>query len=97
MNYGTVKDIVRPGQTLSAHGMSKRAGGKGANQAVAVAKAGSSVGLVGAVGEDGRWVVEYLKESRVDVSDIEVVSVGIPFSLPPEDSHSLFRNLPVGL
>ncbi|KAE9403737.1 Ribokinase-like protein [Gymnopus androsaceus JB14] len=67
-------DIVRPGQTLSAHGMSKRAGGKGANQAVAVAKAGSSVGLVGAVGEDGRWVVEYLKESRVDVSDIEVVS-----------------------
>ncbi|KAF9074637.1 Ribokinase-like protein [Rhodocollybia butyracea] len=69
-----VKNIVRPGETISSHGLSKRAGGKGANQAVAVVKAGGSVALVGAVGEDGCWVIELLKESGVDVSDIEVVS-----------------------
>ncbi|KAJ4481120.1 Ribokinase-like protein [Lentinula aciculospora] len=69
-----VKHIVYPGETISSHELSKRAGGKGANQAVAVAKAGASVVLVGSVGEDGFWVVEYLKDSGVDVSDIQTVS-----------------------
>ncbi|KAF5392029.1 hypothetical protein D9757_003276 [Collybiopsis confluens] len=67
-----VKDIVRPGETISSHGMSKRAGGKGANQAVAVVKAGVSVSLIGAVGEDGRWVIDLLKQFGVDVTDIEI-------------------------
>ncbi|GAW04130.1 ATP-binding protein [Lentinula edodes] len=69
-----VKDIVHPGETISSHRLSKRAGGKGANQAVAVARAGASVTLVGSVGEDGCWVVESLKDSQVDVSDIQIVT-----------------------
>lgn len=66
---------MRPGETISSHGLSKRAGGKGANQAVAVAKAGASADLVGAVGEDGAWVKELLRESGVNVEGVEVVKV----------------------
>ncbi|KAJ3727278.1 Ribokinase-like protein [Lentinula guzmanii] len=69
-----VKKIVRPGETISSLELSRQAGGKGANQAVALAKAGANVvSLVGSVGEDGRWVVEYLKDSGVDVADIQIV------------------------
>jgi len=68
-----VKDIVRPGETISSTSLSRRAGGKGANQAVAVAKAGGNVTLVGAVGEDGLWVKDQLTEFGVDVEGIEPV------------------------
>ncbi|KAJ3986041.1 Ribokinase-like protein [Lentinula detonsa] len=69
-----VKKIVRPGETISSLELSRQAGGKGANQAVALAKAGANiVSLVGSVGEDGRWVVEYLKDSGVDVADIQII------------------------
>ncbi|KIK64921.1 hypothetical protein GYMLUDRAFT_94406 [Collybiopsis luxurians FD-317 M1] len=83
-----IKDIVRPGETISSHGMSKRAGGKGANQAVAVAKAGASVDLVGAVGEDGRWVVEYLKETGINESTGRAV---IQLTDDGENSIILFK------
>ncbi len=41
-----------PGQTLLANGMTVEPGGKGANQAVAAARDGASVIMVGAVGRD---------------------------------------------
>ncbi|EMD36852.1 hypothetical protein CERSUDRAFT_83888 [Gelatoporia subvermispora B] len=68
-----VHEIVRPGETISSHGLERRAGGKGANQAVAVSKAGCKVHLVGAVGDDGRWVVDYLNSVGVDTDGIAVV------------------------
>ncbi|EKM48780.1 uncharacterized protein PHACADRAFT_202411 [Phanerochaete carnosa HHB-10118-sp] len=48
-----VPTMVRPGETLSSTHFERRACGKGANQASAVAKAGGHVKLIGAVGEDG--------------------------------------------
>ncbi|KAF9260458.1 Ribokinase-like protein [Marasmius fiardii PR-910] len=72
--YFNVKDIARPGETISSHGLAKRAGGKGANQAVAVAKAGGQADFVGAVGEDGLWTLEHLREQGVDISGSEHVS-----------------------
>ena len=66
--------IVRPGETISSTGLTKRAGGKGANQAYALAKAGASVALDGNVGSDGVWVKEMLAENGVDVSRVGVVS-----------------------
>lgn len=42
-----------PGQTLTAHGLDYVSGGKGANQAVALARLGGKVGMLGAVGSDG--------------------------------------------
>lgn len=45
--------LPRPGETLTATGLRKIPGGKGANQALAAARAGARVRLVAAVGADG--------------------------------------------
>jgi ribokinase len=47
-----VHDIPQPGQTLLARSFRMEAGGKGANQAVAAARDGARVTMVGAVGSD---------------------------------------------
>ncbi|KAJ7472432.1 Ribokinase-like protein [Mycena galericulata] len=68
-----VKEIVRPGETISSGHLVKRPGGKGANQAVAVARSGAIVDLVGAVGQDGLWVRDELKEAGVGMEGVSVV------------------------
>ncbi|WP_281979148.1 ribokinase [Pseudorhizobium flavum] len=45
-------DMPQPGQTLLADGLRVEAGGKGANQALAAARDGAQVTMVGAVGRD---------------------------------------------
>jgi ribokinase len=48
----TVETLPRPGQTVLASAVSSAPGGKGGNQAVAAARAGASVHLVAALGDD---------------------------------------------
>lgn len=71
-----VPHLPMPGETLAATGFRKGLGGKGANQSVAAARAGSSVVHIGTVGKDGRWAVERIKEFGVDVTNI--ATVGAP-------------------
>jgi ribokinase len=49
----TTAFLPQPGQTLLGKGFATICGGKGANQAIAAARAGGQVRLIGAVGDDG--------------------------------------------
>lgn len=61
-----------PGETLLAISSAVAPGGKGANQAVAAARLGASVRLVGAVGDDERDAValSLLSDAGVDLSAV---------------------------
>jgi ribokinase len=65
----------RPGETLLGDGLSRLAGGKGANQAVAAAAAGAEVLMVGCVGDDagGAAYRDRLQRRGVDVTRLRVV------------------------
>ena len=54
----SVEHIIRPGETLQSKGFSRNAGGKGANQAAALAATGIDVCLAGVIGKDGLWVLD---------------------------------------
>lgn len=73
-----VEDVARPGQTISSTKFERCPGGKGANQAVAIARAGGAVSFVGAVGEDGGWVVRDLERCGVSTANVSVVQVCVP-------------------
>jgi ribokinase len=67
-----VDHIVRPGETIAGHGYSFFAGGKGANQSVAIARAGGRVVHIGKVGPEGQWMVDAMREDGVDVSRVQI-------------------------
>lgn len=76
-----VDHIVAPGETQSSSGVIVGAGGKGANQAAALAKAlhGSdcaTVYLAGKCGDDGQFVLDKLSGFGVDVSYMRHASCG---------------------
>jgi ribokinase len=68
--------IPRPGETLIGRTFHANSGGKGANQAVAVARLGYPSVMLGMVGEDalGEQLLQTLKRYGVDTSQIEVAS-----------------------
>ena len=72
----------RPGETVLGSDHFRSPGGKGANQAVAAARLGASVGLVGCVGDDdvGHALVQGLAQSGVD-TDMVVVDPQAPSGL----------------
>ncbi|MEP3297230.1 MAG: ribokinase [Pseudoruegeria sp.] len=68
-----VPHLPGPGETLSARGLTIGLGGKGTNQSVAAARAGSSVVHIGAVGTDGEWAKDRIADYGVDVSFVDVI------------------------
>ncbi|MCK0141371.1 ribokinase [Aliiroseovarius sp. F20344] len=74
-NFYHVSHMPAPGETLSAQEHSVGLGGKGANQSVAVTRAGSNVRHIGAVGPEGSWCVETLKEAGVGVNHVATLNV----------------------
>jgi ribokinase len=70
-----VQRIPRPGETVLASGLTRGPGGKGANQAVASARAGAATAFVAALGEDDGGVLlrEALSGSGVDLSLVSSV------------------------
>ena len=67
----TVQHFVRAGETLTAEKMGLFCGGKGFNQAVALARAGVPAALAGAVGTDGDFLLEPLEKAGVDLSRVK--------------------------
>ena len=67
--------IPVPGETVLGHSFETFSGGKGGNQAVAAARLGAEVTMIGAVGEDafGERLRGDLASAGVDVSSIESV------------------------
>jgi ribokinase len=79
-----IDDAVRvprfpgPGETLSARGLDTSLGGKGANQAVAAARAGAVVRMVGAVGaSDGGAMTAALAADGIDLGGLARLD-GVP-------------------
>jgi ribokinase len=67
-----VERLPDPGETVTGGDLARFHGGKGANQAVAAARLGRAVALVGCVGDDeaGRELVDALRVDGVDVSNV---------------------------
>lgn len=70
--YG-LPHLVREGETLTAATYSKNAGGKGLNQATALAKAGADVSMAGAIGADGMFLKEMLEETGVKAQYVSLL------------------------
>ncbi len=66
-------EIPRPGETVLGKSLERIAGGKGANQAVAIGKLGGDVSFLGKVGQDlfGDLLLEAMEESGVDIDLVE--------------------------
>lgn len=71
----TAERLPGPGETVVGPGVVRHGGGKGANAAVAAARAGAVVTLVGAVGADdlGRDTLQELRAEGVDVGAVAVL------------------------
>jgi ribokinase len=80
LNFGSLNidhvyrldSIVRPGETVSTSSYQVFAGGKGANQSAALARAEAMVTHAGRLGADGRWLAEKLYRAGVLTRHIEI-------------------------
>lgn len=74
----SVKRLPGAGETVSASGLEKRFGGKGANQALAAARHGAMVTLIGCLGDDpdGRDYRNHLRREGINCSAVNTVKSG---------------------
>ena len=66
---------AKPGETIFGNRLTVNPGGKGANQAVAAARLGAEVKMVGCIGDDvyGQLVLKALKDNNVDSTYVKVL------------------------
>ncbi len=78
-----VDHFVRPGETLPSLSRSVKAGGKGLNQSIALARAGAPVSHAGCLGEGGGLLKQLLEENGVDTSFL--------FPVPEMQGHTVIQ------
>lgn len=91
-HFYAVPHLPAPGETLAASSYSTGLGGKGANQSVAVALAGSPVIHIGAVGPDGGAMVARLRQFGVDcahVSTVETATAHAIINVDPRGENAI--------
>ena len=68
-----VSHFVKKGETLSAEELNVYTGGKGLNQSIALARAGVETYQAGAIGTDGMFLLEQLKEAGVNTDLVKIL------------------------
>jgi ribokinase len=86
-----VARMPRAGETLLASGFARHAGGKGANQAVAAARLGARVTMVGAVGEDdlAEIALAGLQDAGVELDVRRIGETGIALILVDDEGENV--------
>ena len=67
-----VDNFVKKGETISSKTLNVFCGGKGLNQSVALARAGAEVYHAGMTGEDGKFLLDLLKEAGVNIDNVVI-------------------------
>jgi ribokinase len=95
---GRVERLPQAGETVLGHDFATAPGGKGANQALAAARAGAKVRLVGAVGSDGfaTEALALLRQGGVDLQRVRVADgpTGVALILVDERGENVIAVIP---
>jgi ribokinase len=93
-----VDRLPSAGETVSGSGFTTAPGGKGANQALAAARAGASVRMVGAVGKDSfaAEALALLRDGKVDLSGVAetFASTGVALIMVGKDGENVIAIAP---
>lgn len=65
--------FVQKGETISSKELIVCSGGKGLNQSIALSKAGAFTYHAGAIGEDGRFLLEQMEEAGVNTDYVAIL------------------------
>ena len=84
----SVEHFVQPGETLAALSRAVKAGGKGLNQSVALARAGAAVSHAGCLGTGGGPLKDLLEENNVNTDYL--------LSVPEMQGHTVIQVDPQG-
>ena len=85
--------LPRPGETLTGHSFSTVPGGKGANQAVAIARLNTPTVMIGRVGSDsfGQELLQSLRSAKIQIEDVlvdDAASSGVALVAVDDDSEN---------
>lgn len=85
-----VDKMPKPGQTIIGSNFKEVPGGKGANQAVAMARLNGNVSMIGKVGEDGfgQTLINSLKNDKVDTTYIKTTKGATGVALITVDNNA---------
>ena len=68
-----VPHFVKKGETLASERLQVFVGGKGLNQSVALAKAGTEVYHAGSIGQDGMFLLDMLKDAGANTDFVKIL------------------------
>lgn len=68
-----VKEIVKPGETISSSSLEIKMGGKGLNQSIALSRNFSNLYHAGLIGKDGIELKNLLDKNNIDTTFVEVI------------------------
>ncbi|CAH2395679.1 ribokinase [Mesorhizobium ventifaucium] len=93
-----VDRLPAPGETVRGSGFTTAPGGKGANQALAAARAGAKVRMVGAVGKDNfaTEALALLRDGKIDLSGVgeTFASTGTALIMVAGDGENVIAVVP---